>query len=46
MYKEDRGILAVIFIWIFIVLINLAWIGTLIWAIIYILTHISGWIHG
>jgi len=25
-------------------LLSLAWIGTLIWAVIYVLTHIGGWI--
>jgi hypothetical protein len=41
--REDLGIGAFIALWAFIVLINIAWIGTLIWAIIYVVTHLGEW---
>lgn len=43
---DDWPFIAVVLLWLFIIAINIAWIGTLIWAIIYVVTHIGGWIHG
>lgn len=44
MAKDDGITIAVILFYLFIVLINVAWIGTLIWAIIYVVTHLGGWL--
>lgn len=44
MANSDGITIAAILMYLFIILINVAWIGTLIWAVIYVVTHIGGWI--
>jgi hypothetical protein len=40
----DGITLAVIAMYIFIFFINLAWIGALIWALIYVVLHLDNWL--
>ena len=44
MAKGDGFGIGIVLMYLFIALINIAWIGTLIWAIIYALTHMDQWL--
>lgn len=42
--KEDMSITAIIALYAVVILFNLAWVGTLIWALIYVVTHLGQWL--
>lgn len=43
--RVDGVTVGVVLFYVFVILINFAWIGTLIWALIYGLTHMDGWLN-
>lgn len=40
----DGPIWVFLVIWFLAAVLSLAWLGTLIWAVIYIVTHIGEWV--
>lgn len=42
--SSNASFYTVVAIYILAALLNLAWIGTLIWAIIYVVTHLGEWL--
>ena len=43
--RSGDGItIAVILTYLFIFLINIAWVGALIWALIYVVLHLDNWL--
>lgn len=43
--SSDVPFYVTIAIWVIALLLQLAFVGTLIWAIIYVVTHMGGWLN-
>jgi hypothetical protein len=44
MAKGDGPLIAAGIMYLLVALFSLAWVGVLIWAVIYVVTHIGEWI--
>jgi hypothetical protein len=41
----DGITIGVVLFYLFVVLVNVAWVGALIWALIYVVLHLDQWIN-